>query len=139
MIPRKIVNPLCLSCKYGGSGWPWDNTLKSYWEIKSDHDVLSTSIQMILLTMLGERVMICDFGSRLYELLFDPFNDFLKAELTEIVRDVVPKWDPRLDVVSVDLEEDIENEGVTIHVVYKDRTDPKLGEITTSFPVRKTI
>jgi hypothetical protein len=116
--------------------WPWGSNLKSYFEIKNDHDVLASSVEMIIMTMLGERVMLCEFGSNIMELLFEPAGARVQGDLTAIVQRVVPKWDPRLEVISVNSSIPEENGSkVLVSVVYRDRYQPRSEPQTTSFIV----
>ncbi len=131
-----LSNPLSSSFQYISMAMPWDTTLKSYFEPKSDHDVLRTSVETIIFTMLGERPMLNTFGSSIMTLIFDQATGILQGELTSIVRDVVPKWDPRLEVLSVKtavLEQEDNKAEVT--VVYRNRYDPRSVPETTTLVV----
>ena len=59
------------------------------------------SIIAILSTMLGERVFLPEFGSRLHELIFEP-NDDILADLAKLyIRDALAKWEKRINVTDV--------------------------------------
>ena len=83
--------------------FPWDGTLLQLITAKSDEEVLRTSIQMILFTRTGERVMLRDFGSDLYRKPFDPNDLFLRNEITQEVRQAVEKWDDRIGIEKIDI------------------------------------
>ena len=59
------------------------------------------SIYCILNTMLGERVFLPEFGSRLHELVFEP-NDEIVADLAKLyICDALAKWEKRITVTDV--------------------------------------
>lgn len=131
-----IVNPLSRTFRYGGMAMPFGPQLKDYFEVKSDRDVLRTSIMTILLTMFGERVMLCDFGSNLMELVFEQSDEVLQRDLTSIVKEVVPRWDPRLEVLSATADVlDRDDNQVEITVVYRDKFQPQVGSDQFSFTI----
>jgi len=83
--------------------FPWDGTLEQFIEPKSDEEVLRTSIQMILFTRIGERVMLRDFGSSLHEKPFDPNDLFLRNEIVQEVQEAVARWDDRIGIETINV------------------------------------
>lgn len=132
------LNPLSNSYRYSTMAMPWGDSLASYFEPKNDHDVLKTSIECIIFTMLGERPMLCDFGSNIWELIFDQSDVTLEGELSSIVQQVVPRWDPRLEVLNVttDVVNRQDNQ-VAVTVTYRDRYNPKMEPQTHTIIVGK--
>jgi len=60
--------------------------------------LIRSSIQRILQTRKGERVMMPNFGSSLYYKLFDPNDEILRMELREIIyRDLLDQ-EPRIEI-----------------------------------------
>ena len=108
---------------YKGMALPFGNTLSSYFDPKEDREVLRTSIQIILETKIGERVMLPGFGSPLHEATFEPDDDILSEVLRGIVNESVPFWDRRLEVLDVSVATDGEN-AVRVSVVYRDLAVP---------------
>ena len=109
---------------YNGMALPWGNTLASYFDTKSDRDILRTSIQMVLLTGIKERVMLPGFGSPLREAAFEPGDEELDLALAGIVRDNVTFWDARLQVLDVRVATDDSGHQKTVSVVYRDKATP---------------
>lgn len=63
---------------------------------------LINSINRILKTPLGSRVMRPEFGSKLYELRDRTFNDTFKVLATKYIFEAINKNEPRARVQSVD-------------------------------------
>ena len=64
---------------------------------------IDQSIRIILETIPGERVMRPEFGCRAKELLFAPQNAATEALLVRYVEQALQRWEPRVDVVAVNL------------------------------------
>jgi len=67
---------------------------------------LVQAMRLILSTYPGERPMRPDFGSRLRDYVFRHADDATKAELVQEVRTALLRWEPRVDVQSVDVNPD---------------------------------
>ena len=61
------------------------------------------AIVIILSTNPGERVMRPDFGAGLDRFVFEPVNAATIAQLRTRVRDALVAWEPRIDVLEVDV------------------------------------
>ncbi len=61
----------------------------------SDIDHLKQSIADILLTPVGTRVMRRSYGSRLPELISQPYNTVTILQIYAAVADALRKWEPR--------------------------------------------
>jgi len=66
---------------------------------------ISESIQQILETPIGSRFFNHTFGSELRSLLFKPNAPETVAIHLSSVRDVLRKWEPRVQVISIDIVE----------------------------------
>jgi phage baseplate assembly protein W len=82
---------------------------------------IQQSIQIILGTKPGERVMRPDFGAGLYRLVFEPIS----ATTTELVKHHVEEalilWEPRIDGVTVRVSADPPHGRLLIDIGYRVR------------------
>jgi hypothetical protein len=67
----------------------------------SGFDHLKQSIRDILSTPIGTRVMLRDYGSRLFELVDAPLNRGTIVEIYVATIEALVKWEPRLRVSRV--------------------------------------
>ena len=65
-------------------------------------------------TPMGSRVMLPGFGTRIFEFLFDPFDEYTKSVIIEDAVRVVNS-DPRVELVSVDVFQ--EDQALTVVLV----------------------
>jgi phage baseplate assembly protein W len=70
--------------------------------LHAGEDKIQESIWLILATAPGERVMRPDFGCGIHDLLFAANSAQTRALATQRVRDALTRWEPRIDVLSVD-------------------------------------
>ena len=64
---------------------------------------IKESIKDILLTPLGSRVMLPEYGSRLFELIDRKVDDEFRADLACFVIEAVEKWEKRVKIDEVRL------------------------------------
>ncbi len=64
-------------------------------------DHLRQSIEDILTTPLGSRVMRRNYGSRLYQLVDEPINQVLLVEIYTAVAEALDQWEPRFELTRV--------------------------------------
>jgi phage baseplate assembly protein W len=69
---------------------------------------LEQAMRLILATYPGERPMRPDFGSRLRDYVFRPATIDTAAELANEVENALLRWEPRVDVESVNVTVDPE-------------------------------
>ncbi|MDR2342778.1 MAG: GPW/gp25 family protein [Campylobacteraceae bacterium] len=62
------------------------------------------SIKDILITPIGSRVMLPEYGSRLFELVDRKIDDEFRADLTTYVFEAIEKWEPRVRINEVKLK-----------------------------------
>jgi Bacteriophage baseplate protein W len=85
---------------------------------------IEQSIRLILVTYPGERPMRPEFGSLLRDFVFRPASLDNAAELSSEVRKALIRWEPRIDVNTVD--------------TYPAADDPGLLYIDITYTVRAT-
>jgi len=82
---------------FKGMALPWGVTVRSVFDPKDDKDILKSSILWIIMTRLGERVMLPEFGTSVPDLVFEP-NDSVSAEtISGQVQDAIARWDDRIE------------------------------------------
>lgn len=106
-----------------GFSWPLEVDHTGSIRLTSGPDDLDRSIQIVLMTAPGERVMRPQFGCRIWELLFEPITPNLLGLIAEAVRDAVAQWEPRVEVTDVVPLPDSNDGGlVRVGISYRVRT-----------------
>ncbi len=69
-------------------------------------------------TPMGSRVMMPDFGTRIYEYLFDPFDEYTKSAIVADATNVVNS-DPRVEIVSIDVFQEDQALNIVMNLLFK--------------------
>jgi len=109
---------------YKGVALPWGSTVKSFIEPKNNKQVIKTSVLFIILTNLGERCMMPEFGSPLMQYLFDPRDESMIGSIKQAVIDAISRWEDRVEVIELDVDFGTDEHTVNCKLLYKDITDP---------------
>lgn len=94
---------------------------------------IEQSIQIILGTNPGERVMRPDFGAGLNAFVFEPVNTTTSALVRERVRGALIDWEPRIDVLEVLVTVGEERNRFDIDVSYRVRATNALKNLVYPF------
>lgn len=105
-----------------GVGWSFPPTfnvqLKGV-EMTAKETDIERSLQILLTTSLGERVMQPKYGCNMDSLLFEPLNTTVKTIMIDKIKTAILFFEPRIDVRNIDLNMQNELEGeVLVEVDY---------------------
>ncbi len=90
-----------------GKGWgfpPTFNKSSKTVEMLSDEPDIRSSLEILLSTNVGERVMQPKYGCNLHRLLFEPVDTTLQAYIKDLIKTAILYFEPRIilnDVVLV--------------------------------------
>lgn len=91
------------------------------------------SIRIILGTAKGERVMRPDFGCGIYELVFEPNDSTTAGNIAEAVSEALLRFEPRIDVVEVDVQPAGDGEMLLINIDYQVRATNNVFNLVYPF------
>lgn len=89
-----------------GRGWPFPTRLGPDGRLGwlDGPAKVRQSIRLLLETSPGERVMLPEYGCGVHDLVFQPNSAQLRSAVRERVRTALVRFEPRIDVVGVDVE-----------------------------------
>ena len=98
-----------------GLGFPptFDKERQDIVLVEAEIDI-QQSLQIILSTLPGERVLAPDFGANLDRLLFEPLDATLVSLMQDIIETALIRHESRIVVNNVLIEEDGSNGGVVL-------------------------
>ena len=111
--------------EFQGRGWRFPVVLDDAGSIADarEEDKVRQSIEIILRTAPGERVMRPDFGCGIHELVFDTISGAMVGRVVGAVTSALASWEPRIDVLGVDAQPDPEDPTrLLIEIDYRIRT-----------------
>ncbi|MES2555163.1 MAG: GPW/gp25 family protein [Bacteroidota bacterium] len=97
-----------------GTGWSFPPSFelqsKSIHTSTNEQDI-DESLQILLSTRLGERIMVPEYGSNLEDLLFNPLDLTLKTVVSHQIKTAILYHEPRIDVEKIDISQGNDLEG----------------------------
>ena len=115
-----------------------DNT--GEWETKvvSGESKIHDSLRNILSTRVGERFFMPDFGSRLYEVIYEQ-NDMIARDLAvQYTMEAIRNWEKRIEVDSVNVGEIDDDNIVPIFIFYHYKNSNVKGSYIYPFNLSDT-
>jgi len=81
---------------------------------------IASSLEILLSTRLGERVMLPDYGCNLDELVFESLDTRMKTLMADKIESAILYHEPRVELEKVRLDENQALEGVVlIEIIYR--------------------
>ena len=118
---------MALDQSFLGTGWSFPPAFTqggAEVEMVSGVEDIHQSLQILLSTRLGERVMQDDFGCELQHVLFEEIDQGLINSLASLVSDAILYHEPRISLDKLDVSEN--------------ETEPGLLLISIEYTVRST-
>jgi len=90
--------------------------------VSRHEDKIRESIRTILATAKGERVMRPEFGCGIHDYAFATLDTTSLTLICSAVREALERWEPRIQLLDVDVDADRAREGrLLVNVAYKIR------------------
>jgi phage baseplate assembly protein W len=105
---------MAASTSFLGTGWGFPPTFnKNLLDVGmlSDEDDIKSSLEILLSTRQGERVMLPDYGCNLDELVFEPLTTTFKTYIKDLINTAILYYEPRISVDKIDLDDTNQVEG----------------------------
>jgi uncharacterized protein len=101
--------------------------------VQDDADIRQ-SIQIIIMTIPGERVMRPNFGCQIHELIFHPANWHTATTAERYVREALEMWEPRISVEEIIVTPANDGEGqLIIDIKYQIKGQPDKRSLVYPF------
>jgi uncharacterized protein len=97
-----------------GTGWSFPPEFKKTTKavvMISDEEDIKSSLEILLSTKVGERIMQPKYGCNMDELIFNPLNRTLKTYMTELIKTAILYHESRIDVEKIDITQGDELSG----------------------------
>jgi phage baseplate assembly protein W len=96
------------------------------------------SIWIILGTAKGERVMRPDFGCGIYDLVFEVNSAATAARVSNAVREALLFFEPRIDVIDVEVRPDEDGTVMLISIDYEVRATDNVFNLVYPFYLERS-
>jgi phage baseplate assembly protein W len=103
--------------KFLGRGWSFppafDHASATVEMLENEADIRS-SLEILLSTLPGERVMLPRYGCNLEALLFESLDTTTKTLVIDLIQTAILLYEPRIDVEKIKLSPDGDFEGIVL-------------------------
>jgi len=122
-----------------GQGWkfPIKVNAKGQLSYSAGPDRIQDAIWIILSTSLGERLMRPDFGAGIHDYVFQPNSEVIQTQLRAAVNKALLKWEPRIDLLNVTVQEGSQPSEVLVSIDYRIRSTNELFNLVYPFYVQE--
>ena len=100
-----------------GTGWsfpPVFDKVNAAVQLVSEEEDIAQSLQVLLSTRPGERVMLPEFGCNLDVMLFEPITTTLIAYVKDLIETSVLYFEPRIDMDAININTLQMEEGIIL-------------------------
>jgi len=104
-----------------GTGWSFPPTFRRSTrsvEMLSDEYDIQSSLEILLSTRVGERVMQPKYGCNMEKLLFEPLDTTLQAYMKDLIRTAILYFEPRIILESITLEPVVNEGRININIEF---------------------
>jgi phage baseplate assembly protein W len=122
-----------------GRGWGFPIKLDAGKITRAEYEEsVRQSIWIILGTAKGERVMRADFGCGIYDLVFEVNSPTTAARVSHAVRDALLFFEPRIDVIDVEVQPDEDGTVMLINIDYQVRATDNVFNLVYPFYLERS-
>jgi len=86
---------------------------------KYDENAIKQSVKNLIMTNHYERLFHPEMGSQVSGLLFEPASPLLDAMLTQSIKNTITNFEPRVNLIKVDVMSNPDNYTVYVSIVFK--------------------
>ena len=119
-----------MAAEFIGAGWtfPLRTDRTGSIALVTREREIEESIRLILATAPGERPMRPEFGCAIHDFVFAPANAGTAGQLAFEVRSALDRWEPRIDLVDIQIRFDAVDQGtlyIDVHYAIRGSNDPR--------------
>ncbi len=106
-----------LKSDFIGKGWSFPPAFSKQQEsvqMTEREEDISKSLEILLSTKVGERVMQPKFGCNMDDLVFEALDTTIKTLMIDRVQTAILYFEPRIDTLKIELNTENELEGIVI-------------------------
>lgn len=127
--------------KFLGTGWSFPPTFrkekKSVSMVEGELDV-QQSLEILISTSLGERVLRSDYGCGIKAMSFESMTVSMMTKLERLIEKAILKYETRIDLENVSLKNSVPLEGILyIQIQYRVRTTNSRNNFVYPFYIRE--
>lgn len=101
-----------------GIAFPFQLTAVNQLCLATGEEDVEQAIRVVLGTSPGERLMRPEFGCRIYELVFAPYDASTEGLIIRYVEEALARWEPRIEVQQIEIEPPTAEGQLQVRIAY---------------------
>lgn len=134
-----VIDEITKGRAFLGRGWSFpptfDRTVGGVRMLEQEHDIAS-SLELLLSTATGERIMVPQYGCNLDELVFEALDTRMRTLMADKIETAILYHEPRIELAEVRIGEDADSllaGRVLIEIDYRVKTTNSLFNFVYPF------
>jgi len=120
-----------------GTGWSFPPSFDRFSgtvKLSSDIENVRENLHLLFATDMGERVMLANYGTLMRERVFAALTETTSNQLKLEIQNVIAEWEPRIDVLEIQINDRQESEGACeLAVIFQLRSSGASGSMIYPF------
>ena len=100
----ETINTTTNTEKQIGLGVKLTNNVTCFDTLYDKNEQAKENLKSLLLTKIGERYMLPDFGTQLLNILFEPNTDLLGIDIQSMLMERIGYWLPYISIQTIDIK-----------------------------------
>lgn len=100
----ETLNTTTTTDKQIGLGVKLTNNVTCFDTLYDKNEQAKENLKSLLLTKIGERYMLPDFGTELINILFEPNTDLLNIDIQSMLMERIGYWLPYVSIQTIDIK-----------------------------------
>ncbi len=88
-------------------------------QVTKNEAAVKQAVVNLLMTVPGERPFNSELGSRISELLFEPLDYGIAAQIQNEISTTIRKFEPRIGIIELNVEPEFEENSFSVHLEYE--------------------
>jgi phage baseplate assembly protein W len=124
-----------------GTGWRFPPLVDAHGALAwaSGEDDVEQSVWIIVATARNEREMRPTFGCGIHDVVFAPNSPATQARFAEQVRQALVDWEPRIEVISVDVTSPTDPTVLLVEITYRIRATNTVHNLVYPFYIQEGV
>lgn len=107
-------------------------------QVTKEEAAIKQAVVNLLLTVPGERPFQSDLGSSIMEMLFEPLDYAVAAQIRSEIIGTIKKYEPRIDVVELFVEPEFDQNSFSVHMEFEIRGREDTAPLEINFLLQRT-
>jgi hypothetical protein len=105
------------------------------WNLDTSNDLrlLESSVKMLLITGIGERIMQPTYGTNIRRVIFETDQDIVNTIVQDEINKAVNRWEPRVQLQRLEIQRPNNGRKATVNAVFLSKLSGQVFNVSANF------